>query len=154
VNTYFFGVGIVVYLSDISIRFFDMILLLSGASETARNLVVDKILDRHKDWRHLALEDLREDEVWEDEDDVTLEDVFGTMIACDCAKDVQKEGCHIVITSPSVYLISTVKDAFEDIIITVHMGKSEEPEDFTHVLDPKKTSLNETYAFLEKLIQQ
>lgn len=131
-----------------------MILLLSGASETARNLVVDKILDRHKDWRHLALEDLREDEEWEDEEDVTLEDIFGTMIACDCAKDVQKEGCHIVITSPSVHLMSTMKDAFDETIITVHMGKPEDPEDFTHVLDSKKTSLNETYAFLETLIEK
>jgi hypothetical protein len=131
-----------------------MILLLSGASETARSLVVDKILDQHKDWKHLALEDLRENEVWEDEEDVTLEDVFGTMIACDCAKDVQKEGCHIVITSPSSYLISTVQDAFDNAAVTVHMGKAEDPEDFTHVLDPKKTSLNETHAFLEELIAQ
>lgn len=129
-----------------------MILLISGASETARALVVDKILDAHKDWRHLALEDLREEGEWEPED-VTLEDVFGVMIACDCAKDVQKEGHHIVITCPSVYLIETVRDSFGREIVTVHMGNlNDAEEDFTHVLDPRKNSLNDTYRFLEGLI--
>ena len=129
-----------------------MILLLSGTSETARALVVDKILDTHKDWRHLALEDLRDEDSWSIEE-IGMEEIFGTMIACDCAKDVQNEGCHIIITCPSVHLIETARDAFESDVITVHMGNEGEGEiTFSHVLNPKEYSLNGTCNFLEKLI--
>ncbi|HLD32614.1 MAG TPA: hypothetical protein VJB10_03435 [Candidatus Peribacteraceae bacterium] len=131
-----------------------MILLLSGASETARALVVDNVLDTHKDWRHLALEDLREEDTWNNEE-IGMEEVFGVMIACDCAKDVQQEGCHIIITCPSVYLIETVRDAFPEKIVTVHMGEEGEGEEtFSHVLNPKTHSLNDTCNFLEELIAQ
>lgn len=129
-----------------------MILLLSGASETARALVADKILDIHKDWRHLALEDLREEDTW-DEEEVGMEEVFGAMIACDCAKDVQHEGYNIIITCPSVHLVETVCDAFNNEVVTVHMGEQGEGEEgFSHVLNPKVHSLNDTCSFLEELI--
>lgn len=129
-----------------------MILLLSGASETARALVVDKILDMHKDWRHLALEDLRDEGDWVEEE-IGMEEIFGVMIACDCAKDVQKEGCHIIISCPSVFLIETVRSSFDDNVTTVHMGENGDGEEtFTHVLNPKAHSLNDTHSFLEKII--
>jgi len=129
-----------------------MILLLSGASETARAVVVDKILDDHKDWKHLALEDLREDGEWVEEE-IGMEEVFGTMIACDCAKDEQEGGFHIIISSPSVYLIETVRSAFNEQITTVHMGKEGDgDETFSHVLNPRSHSAKDTHVFLEKLI--
>lgn len=131
-----------------------MILLLSGASETARALVADKVLDIHKDWRHLPLEDLRDDDSWSEEE-IGMEDIFGVMIACDCAKDVQMEGCHIIITCPSVHLIETVRSSFSDDVVTVHMGEDGEGKEvFSYVLNPKKNSLNETHSFLEQLIVQ
>tara|TARA_Y100000310_G_scaffold138056_1_gene136968 strand:+ start:467 stop:862 length:396 start_codon:yes stop_codon:yes gene_type:complete len=129
-----------------------MILLLSGASETARALIVDNILDDHKDWRHLALEDLREDGDWSDTEDIGMEEIFGTMIACDCAREVQMEGCHIIITCPSVHLIETVRSSFSD-ATTIHMGDQKDcDETFSHILSPKKHSVKDTCSFLESLI--
>jgi len=130
-----------------------MILLLSGASETARTAVAEKILDAHKDWRHLALEDLREEGEWNDEE-IGMEEVFGTMIACDCAKEVEREGCHIIITCPSVHLIETVRSSFDG-VVTIHMGNETDGEEtFSHVLNPKSHSVKDTCVFLEKLIRK
>ena len=126
------------------------ILILSGSSEMARSIVVDKLLDDRKDLRHLALEDLREVGEWEE--DITMEDVFGTMIACDCAKDELDKGHPIVITCPSLYLINTVRESMPTEVITVHMGQNSDLDhDVDHIIEAT-CSANQTCSFLHEIL--
>jgi len=116
----------------------------------ARSIVVDKLLDDRKDLRHLALEDLREVGEWEE--DVTMEDVFGTMIACDCAKDELDKGHPIVITCPSLYLINTVRESMPTEVITVHMGQNSDLDhDVDHIIEAT-CSANQTCTFLHEIL--
>ncbi len=118
-----------------------MILFLTGSTETARQLIVDAFLDTHKDWRHLALEDALEDLDSIDEE-VSFQDVFAVILACDVGKDqMNDEDIHLLITSPSAYLLETVQEQFqdEDDFTTVHLGDPPEgfEHDFEHILETK-----------------
>ena len=72
-----------------------MIILLSGTSETARTLVVDKLLDVHENCHHLAPEDLRDEADW-DSGGAGMEDDMGTMVAGDIAADTRGEGGNVL----------------------------------------------------------
>ena len=131
-----------------------MILLLTGSSEIARAVLATKILDAHHDCRHLALEDLHEpDEKWEDEAD--MQDEFGAMVACGCAKDSCGEGYHVVITCPSLGLIDTVREALQDEqIVTVHMDTHPKNlEQFDYVFPGNGKTVKDTCKFLEDIIR-
>ncbi len=127
-----------------------MILLLTGANETARAVVAETILDKHKDWHHLALEDLHEDEPWEEEA-VGPQELFGTMVACECAKEVHDQGNNVIITCPALSLMEAVQQAFPKQVIKVHMGRAKDGQ-FDHVIDPKTCSATKMYAFFKKTI--
>ena len=131
-----------------------MILLLTGSSEIARAVIATKILDAHSDWRHLALEDLRdENEKWEDE--VEMNDEFGAMVACGCVKESACEGYHVVITCPSLGLIDTVREALEgDQIVSVHMDtRPKDLEQFDYIFPGNEKSVKESCRFLEDIIK-
>jgi hypothetical protein len=127
-----------------------MLLLLSGGSETARMLLAEKFLADHADWKHLALEDLREDEEWND--DIDMQDMFGTMVACDCAIEEHDKGSSVLITCPSLALVDTVQDALPKTMITVHMGAEAIDKEFDHQIDTTEHSANETFFFLNSLV--
>lgn len=130
-----------------------MILLLTGSTETARGLVVTKILDAHDDWRLLALEDLHEDnESWDET--VSQGEIFGTMIACACARESCAEGYSVVISCPNVGLVETVREALPDEkIISVHMDTEPgELDQFDYVIEGRKKSVNDTCRILEDII--
>lgn len=128
-----------------------MILLIAGASETARMLLADKFLSAHADWKHLALEDLREDAEWTDED-IDMQDIFGTMVACECAVEEYELGAHVLVTCPSLELMKTAVDALPENMVTVYMGAQAVGWTFDHQIDTTESSANETCAFLESLV--
>lgn len=127
-----------------------MILLIAGASETARMLLAEKFLAAHADWKHLALEDLREEGEWND--DIDIQDLFGTMVACDCATEEHENGANVLVTCPSLELMKTVVDALPDNMTTVYMGANAVGWTFDHQIDTTESSTNETYSFLESLV--
>ena len=124
-----------------------MILLITGASEAAREVLAEHILaDEH--WRHLALEDLHEEDDWERGTD--LQDILGTSVACECARDEFDAGHPVVVTCPTLELVDTVLEAFPSLVVTIHMGsEADAPSNAAHIVDPS-TSAKETYAFLKK----
>lgn len=128
-----------------------MILLIAGASETARMLLVEKFLVAHADWKHLALEDLREEGEWTD-NDIDMQDLFGTMVACDCAVEEHKLGTNVLVTCPSLELMKTVVDALPDNMVTVYMGTQAVGWTFDHQIDTTEHSTNQACAFLESLV--
>jgi hypothetical protein len=131
-----------------------IVLLLAGASETARAVLVENLLDRHKDWRHLALEDLREDGEWKLHDDVEMDEVFSALLACECAKEFHEEGHPIVVTCPALSLLDTVTEALPDPLVSVYMGTVDEaPESgFDHIIDSSSLSARAACQKLERII--
>lgn len=126
------------------------LLLLAGTSETARMVLIDRLLSAYPEWQHLALEDLREDGDWQTELD--MQDMFGAMVACDCAIEVYDQGKPVVVTCPHLDLLDTVCDALPDHMITIYMGANAVGLDFDHQIDTTENSSNEIFDFLCTLI--
>lgn len=129
-----------------------MVLLLSGATEVARGLIVDEFLTAHPDWRHLALEDL---DTVEDQDDVIgMGAFFALLVACECAKEALKEGYNVVITCPSAHMLDAVRESFPEDLTAVYLGKklAALKKQFDHVIDTSKQSVSETCTVLHELI--
>lgn len=137
-----------------------MFLLLAGSTEMARALIVDEFLGAHEDWRHLALEDIQDVEVdGADELDMEDDDVFGfqqafmTMVACECAKEAQSAGHHVIITCPESEMLEGVYHEIDDTIISVYLGPADESDGFDHVIDSAEQSMVEVCKKLNEIIQ-
>jgi hypothetical protein len=130
-----------------------MVLLLCGATEMSRGVIVDQFLADHPDWRHLALEDLQANE---DPDDVIgMGAFFALLVACECAKDALKEGYNVVITCPAAEMIETVQQSFPKELKSVYLGKSARAaQRFDHMIDTRRQSVGETCSLLHGLIQR
>ena len=129
-----------------------MVLLLSGATEITRGLIVDAFLANHPDWRHLALEDLNTPE--DQEDVIGMGAFFALLVACECAKEALKEGYDVVITCPSADMLPTVEESFPEELKSVYLGKKVRAlkKDYDHVIDTSRQSVDETCSVLHELV--
>lgn len=135
-----------------------MFLLLAGSTEMARALIVDEFLGNHDDWRHLALEDIQDQEV-EDSEDMDEDDVFGfqmafmTMVACECAKEARAQGHRILITCPESEMLEGIYHEIDEPIISVFLGAAEDADGFDHVINSSEKSMVEVCKLLQNIIQ-
>ena len=130
-----------------------MFLLLAGSTEMARALIADEFLGEHDDWRHLALEDIQDVTIDEEEDVLGFQQAFMTMVACECAKEAQQEGNHVLITCPESEMIESVYSEIEQPIISVYLGPAEEADGFDHVIASSDASMLEVCTKLNEIIQ-
>jgi len=134
-----------------------MFLLLAGSTEMARALIVDEFLGEHSDWRHLALEDIADAEM--DTGDMEEEDIFGfqmafmTMVACECAKEENAAGRHVIITCPDSDMLPGIYSEIEEEIISVFLGEHSDADGFDHVIDSASKSMVEISKKLDQIIQ-
>ncbi len=122
----------------------------------ARALIVDEFLGVHEDWRHLALEDIQEmnEEAGVDDDDIfNFQQIFMTMVACECAMEAREAGHHVIITCPESDMIEGVYSEITDSIISVYLGPAEEADGFDHVVDSADSSMVEVSKKLDEIIQ-
>jgi|SRR3989338_1339682 len=129
-----------------------MYLLLAGSSPTARALVTDTFLGGHPDWKHLALEDIFDEEP-DEEDVLGMKQTFMTMIACQCAKDARSAGAHIIITCPSPAMIDGVRGEIPEQIVTVHLGAVRGADGFDHIIDTRRKSARQTSEALDGILR-
>ncbi|MBM3227286.1 hypothetical protein FJZ27_00255 [Candidatus Peribacteria bacterium] len=128
-----------------------MLLLLAGASDTARGLLAESFLGDHPNWKHLALEDIYDPEQATADD---FQTAFNTIVACECVRDARKAGeCPVLITCPSATMLETVQEEFPSDLVCVRLGVEQEWEghSFDHEVNAKKCSLKEIGGFLRKL---
>lgn len=124
----------------------------------ARALIVDEFLGAHDDWRHLALEDIQDQE-FEGEEDMSDDDIFGfqmafmTMVACECAKEARQQGHRIIITCPESDMLEGIYHEIEEPIISVFLGGEEDADGFDHVINSSEKSMVEVCTLLEDIIQ-
>jgi hypothetical protein len=137
-----------------------MFLLLAGSTEMARALIVDEFLGNHVDWRHLALEDIQDQELDMDgSEEMNEDDVFGfqmafmTMVACECAKEARTLGHHVLITCPESEMLEGVYNEIEEQIISVFLGVEEDADGFDHVINSSEKSMVEVCKLLNDIIQ-
>lgn len=132
-----------------------MFLLLAGSTEMARALIVDEFLGGNSDWRHLALEDIAQEEDADTEED----DIFGfqttfmTMIACECAKEARDAGNHVIITCPESEMMEGIYSEIDEPIVSVFLGAAEDADGFDHIIDSGSKSILEIQQTLEDIIQ-
>jgi hypothetical protein len=129
-----------------------MLLLIAGASDTARGLLANSFLAENPDWKHLALEDIYDPHA--DEEQAEFTSTFNTIVACECVRDAQrKDRCAVLITCPSPAMLQTVQEEFSDDLVCIRLGRSEEwsGHRFDHEVDAKRTSLRDIAVFLRKL---
>ena len=127
----------------------------------ARALIVDEFLGGHEDWRHLALEDIQDQEMDEAPgmEDMSEDDIFGfqmafmTMVACECAKEETAAGRHVVITCPESDMIPGIYSEIEEDIVSVFLGEQSDADGFDHVIDSASKSMVEISAKLDQIIQ-
>lgn len=125
---------------------------MAGSTETARAMIVDEFLGAHKDWKHLPLEDVQEALDQDEEDDLGFQQSFMTMVACECAKEAQKEGHHILVTCPTNEMIEAVFSEFPEKIMTVYLGQEDEADGFDFIIDTK-IPMNESCKLLDEIVQ-
>ncbi|MBT4120009.1 MAG: hypothetical protein HOG89_05405 [Candidatus Peribacter sp.] len=138
-----------------------MFLLLAGSTEMARALIVDEFLGGHEDWRHLALEDIQDQEMDEAPgmEDMSEDDIFGfqmafmTMVACECAKEARAQGHRILITCPESEMLEGIYNEIEEPIISVFLGIEEDSDGFDHVINSSEKSMVEVCKLLNDIIQ-
>lgn len=122
----------------------------------ARALIVDEFLGDHDDWRHLALEDIQESEMDNEEEEG---DIFGfqmsfmTMVACECAKEETAAGNHVVITCPDSDMIPGIYSEIDQPIVSVFLGEEADADGFDHVIDSASKSMVEISETLDQIIQ-
>ncbi|MBM3231317.1 hypothetical protein FJZ28_03235 [Candidatus Peregrinibacteria bacterium] len=131
-----------------------MFLLLAGSTDTARALIVDEFLTAHEDWKHLAMEDIREAEPEEDEDILGFKETFLTMVACECAMQAYKEGHRVIITCSELEMIENIRGELGKPITTVYLGTAEEGEDFDHTINGAEASMVEICKKLDGIIRK
>ncbi len=129
-----------------------MYLLLVGSTDTARAVVTEAFLKGHPDWKHLALEDITEEEP-DDDDVLGMQQTFMVMVACQCAKDECEQGFSILITCPSTDLVDAVCGEIQEDIITVYLGNTGAKGDFDYVLKTRGKSVGETTEALSSIAQ-
>lgn len=118
----------------------------------ARALIVDEFLGQHEDWQHLALEDIQDADM-EDEDIFNFQTTFMTMVACECAKEARESGFHIIITCPESEMIEGVYSEIDEPIISVYLGTEDEADGFDHVIDSGSKSMVEVSKNLNEIIK-
>ena len=125
-----------------------MVLLLSGSTDLTRGVVVDAFLAGHPDWRHLALEDLQVEK-----NDSASSFLCALLVACECAREVLKEGLQVVITCPRADMLPTVQQAFPDDLVSVLLGRHPRAtEGYDRVIDTSRQSVDETCRILQTLL--
>lgn len=130
-----------------------MFLLLAGSTDTARALIIDEFLTVHEDWKHLAMEDIREAEPEEDEDILGFKETFLTMVACECAMQAHSEGHKVIITCPELQMIDNIREELAMPVTTVLLGTEEAGEDFDHTIDGASASLMHICKRLDEIIE-
>lgn len=122
----------------------------------ARTLIVDEFLDINSEWKHLALEDIDDPELngeEANEDIFDFQRTFMTMVACECAKEANEAGHHVIITCHESDLLPGVYSEIQDRIVSVYLGSSEDSDGFDHVIDSGSKSMVEISQLLNDIIK-
>jgi len=131
-----------------------MVLLLAGTSEVGRNAIATKIVKDWEQWRHLPVEQLAEIEMLSEANPEGDESLL-VRIACHCAKEMNEEGFHLLISMPFMDNAHDIaKEELGEDIVAVHLGPMDHlaHSDFPHRINTDEHSVTDTIALLAALL--
>lgn len=129
-----------------------MILLLNGATDIARALLIEQFLKAHPAWRHIAVEELTGlpflQAVSEGE-----QQRLSMNIACHCANEVAEEGVSVILShGAAAGLLDLLKAEIEGPLLTIHLGSKEEATGFDHAIPTLNRSASDVTLHLERIV--
>ena len=130
-----------------------MILLLSGSTDIARKVLIERLLKEKPSWRHIAMEELQElpffKQAAPDEDGK-----LSASLAMTCAQEMQDEGFHILLTHANAkpFLESLHEEAEDQPFVSVYLGSEEGGEGYNHFIDTLNKSASDMYVAMKKII--
>ena len=132
-----------------------MILLLNGASDVGRAVIIERLMNELPNFRHIDIAELAALpflELGEAEEKEKL----SVGIACHCAKEMrEEEGFHIVLSHPNIGPhMSMLREELGDELVTIHLGGIPEEDEsiFDYVLDTANRSASDVHTFLMKIV--
>ncbi len=131
-----------------------MIILFAGSTPIVRATLAEKICEENEQWRHLAIEDLAET-ARQSEDGKDYNEDQLIAIVCQCAKTMQKDGYHMILSLSDIsHLSPLIRDGIGGDCLSVHLGKPEPAmvDTFDHVIDTSSASINDIHEFLKPLL--
>ena len=129
-----------------------MILLLSGATDIARALLIEQFLKVHPDWRHIDVEQLTGLPFLKDASDEE-QHKLSMSIACHCANEVSAEGVNVILShSVATDLLDLLKAEIEGPLTTIHLGAEGEAAGFDHAIPTLNRSASDVALHLERII--
>jgi len=138
-----------------ALYFRPMILLLNGASDVGRAVIIERLMNELPNFRHIDIAELTALpflEFGETEEKEKL----SVGIACHCAKEMrEEEGFHIVLSHPNISPhMGTLREELGDELITIHLGGIPEEDEsiFDYVLDTANRSASDVHTFLMKIV--
>lgn len=130
-----------------------MILLLSGGTDIARAMLIERLLKERPQWRHIALEEF---EVLPMFAGMPTEEqlAMSVSLALACSEEMLDEDFSIVLSrADAMPILDVIQEEMEDQkITTVHIGPKETGEGFDHCIDTVNRSAGDVYMQLEKII--
>jgi hypothetical protein len=132
-----------------------MLLLLEGSSDIGRALIAQRIVRAEKNWRHMAMEDLRELTVHY-KMGVGDNDAAIVQLACHLANELRHDGIHLMISSPAApHLATMLMEESAGESRSIHLGNAEEVENepFDCVVDTTKISAAEACKIIGDLLR-
>lgn len=131
-----------------------MILLFAGSTPVVRSALAEKICDASPQWRHLAIEDLADAARQEEGKEYDEEQLLA--IVCQCAKTMQRDGYHLILSLSDVTHLSTlIRDEIGVECLSLYLGIPEPDmvDTFDHVIDTSSASIKDIHDFLRPLIE-
>ena len=138
-----------------------MIILLCGTSDIGRRMLAEKIVREHDTWKHLPLERVYEltqkQNLQADE-----EDPMFVRIACHCAKEMEEQGFHVVLSHPSgTEDIELMREELGPRFVGFHIGpvEGEASDDrveelFDYLIDSSRHSVNDAYELMMQVVDE
>ena len=132
-----------------------MIILFAGSTPVVRSALAEKICNENQEWRHLAIEDLAE-AARQSEDGKEYDEDQLIAIVCQCAKTMQKDGYHMILSLSDIsHLSSLIREELGGDCLSVYLGDPDPSlvESFDHVIDTSAASINDIHDFLKPLLE-
>ena len=142
-----------------------MLLVIAGPSSIGKEALITEFLNRHPEWRYMAVDEAAEAEFLPEEEkeegmsiDVDMTE-FYMSIACQCAQELRKERIHLVTACDhlSLSLQEFLREELGKEFLATHVGHEDElpPSErpFYHcTINSSVKTLKETLTILDRLV--
>jgi len=131
-----------------------MVILLNGSSPIARAAIAEKLRGELENWSHLPLEALSE-AVASQGMQIAQQPELLLRVACHCTEEMRREGMHTLLSADDIgEMLPLLREELGGDVVAVHLGDSENPDQFDFTIDTSVSNLNDIVNALIKFIKE